>query len=173
MARAVRGANPLSDTQTSTGPDVAAPEYYLLDMGSEQYGDCILYRLGNKTVLIDAGHPSDFDGQEGYESIPDQLAEILGEGPPFKPTLLVVTHAHNDHIGCLPKMIDAGMIKPKFALVADPDLGFPPGYRDAIGGVEHLDSETARAVQRAVAVVAEEDHSFLNDRELDAFLDLA
>jgi len=163
-----------SPTRTASDARPAAAgdgKYYLLDMGGEQYGDSILCVFGDKTVLIDAGHPSDFDGQEGYDSIPDQIAAILGSGPPFDITLLVVTHAHNDHIGCLPKMIDADMIKPKYALVADPDLGFPPGYRDAIDGVEALDNETAVAVQRAVAALSEEDHSFLSDAELASFLD--
>jgi glyoxylase-like metal-dependent hydrolase (beta-lactamase superfamily II) len=120
-------------------------EYYALDMGREQYGDSILCRFGNKTVLIDAGHPSDFDGQEGYDSLPAQLEALLGTSPPFDLTLLVVTHAHNDHIGCLPKMIEAGMIEPEFALVADPDLGFPPGFRDTIDGIEQLDAATTLA----------------------------
>jgi beta-lactamase superfamily II metal-dependent hydrolase len=171
-----RGTAPLAQSSASIASDartVRGGQYYLLDMGREQYGDCILCVFGDKTVLIDAGHPSDFDGQEGYVSIPDQIAEILGQEPPFDLTLLVVTHAHNDHIGCLPKMIDAGMLKPKFALVADPDLGFPPGYRDAIGGVDALDDVTAVAVQRAVAALSEEDHSFLSDAALESFLDAA
>ena len=70
-------------------------------------------------------------------------------------------------------MIEAGMIEPEFALVADPDLGFPPGFRDIIDGIEQLDAATTLAVRRAVAGVAEEDHSFLRDAELEAFLDLA
>lgn len=148
-------------------------EYFILDMGREQYGDSILCRFGEKTVLIDAGHPSDFAGQANYDSIPDQLAAILKSRPPFNISLLVVTHAHNDHIGCLPKMIAAGTINPKFAIVADPDLGFPPGYRDVIDGLDSLDPEAASAVQRAVAAISEEDHSFLPDAELDAFLDAA
>lgn len=167
-APANSATNAASDPVTGT---VRSGKYYLLDMGSEQYGDSILCVFGDKTVLIDAGHPSDFDGQDGYVSIPDQIAEILGTEAPFNITLLVVTHAHNDHIGCLPKMVDADVIHPKFALVADPDLGFPPGYRDAIDGVETLDESTAIAVQRAVAALSEEDHSFLPDAALDAFLD--
>src|SRR5688572_13033344 len=79
----------------------ASGEYFVLDMGREQYGDSVLCRFGDKTVLIDAGHPSDFAGQDNYDSIPDQLAAILRTSPPFNLTLLVVTHAHNDHIGCL------------------------------------------------------------------------
>ena len=171
MARqAIRGRRP--EAEIDGDRPVIGGEYFFLDMGREQYGDCILCRFGDKTVLIDAGHPSDFDGQSGYQSIPEQLEKLLG-APPFKPTLLVVTHAHNDHIGCLPKMIDAGMLQPQFALVADPDLGFPPGFRDAIDVGEALDPATTAAVQRAVAGVSEEDHSFLKDAELDVFLDLA
>lgn len=172
MANATAGpaqspAKAASDARTA----VRDGKYYLLDMGGEQYGDCILCVFDDKTVLIDAGHPSDFDGQEGYDSIPDQIAAILGTEPPFNLTLLVVTHAHNDHIGCLPKMIDADTINPEFALVADPDLGFPPGYRDAIDGVDALDDPTALAVQRVVAALSEEDHSLLSDAALESFLD--
>src|SRR3954454_20857528 len=76
----------------------AGAEYYLLDVGSQQYGDCIFCRFGNKTVLIDGGHSSDFAGQSGYDSIPAQIEQILGHKPPFDLTLLVVTHAHSDHI---------------------------------------------------------------------------
>ena len=57
--------------------------YHLLDMGREQYGDCVLCTFGDTTVLIDAGHPSDFKGQDGYDSIPDQLEAILGSAPPL------------------------------------------------------------------------------------------
>jgi ribonuclease BN (tRNA processing enzyme) len=164
---ATRRRSPASTTATSSS------EYFVLDMGREQYGDSILCRFGDKTVLIDAGHPSDFAGQANYDSIPDQLSAILRKRPPFDISLLVVTHAHNDHIGCLPKMVAAGTIRPKFAIVADPDLGFPPGYRDFIDGLQDLEPGAAAAVQRAVAAISEEDHSFLPDAELDAFLDAA
>jgi beta-lactamase superfamily II metal-dependent hydrolase len=176
MARAAVGTR-RSGTSTATKGTADAPrpraEYFVLDMGREQYGDSILCRFGEKTILIDGGHPSDYSGQPNYDSIPDQLATILRTSPPFKLTLLVVTHAHNDHIGCLPKMISAGTIEPEFAIVADPDLGFPHGYRDFVEGLDTLDPDSASAVQRAVAAISEEDHSFLPDSELDAFLDAA
>ena len=70
-------------------------------------------------------------------------------------------------------MVAAGTIRPKYAIVADPDLGFPPGYRDFIEGLDTLDPASASAVQRAVAALSEEDHSFLSDTDLDAFLDAA
>ena len=37
--------------------------YYLLDMGTEKYGDCVLCVLPDKTILIDGGHRSDWQGQ--------------------------------------------------------------------------------------------------------------
>ena len=170
MARSTRST--AQRRRDASDPSPAA-EYYVLDMGREQYGDSILCRFGDKTVLIDGGHPSDFAGQPNYDSIPDQLSAILGVSPPFNISLLVITHAHNDHIGCLPKMVAAGTINAKFALVADPDLGFPPGYRDFVEGLDAIDPNAASAIQRAVAAISEEDHSFLPDEELDAFLDAA
>src|SRR3954447_1105015 len=104
-------------------------EIYFLDVGQEKYGDCILCKEGNQTVLIDGAHPGDWQGREGHRSIPDQLEELLGQ-PPFKVSLLVVTHVHSDHIGCLPTLIDRNVIRPTWALVADEKLGFG---RDASG----------------------------------------
>src|SRR5712671_4390449 len=73
-------------------------KYYVLDMGSEKYGDSILCVFGNTTVLIDGGHRSDFAGQSGFDSIPKQLSDALGTQSPFKISLLIVTHCHADHI---------------------------------------------------------------------------
>ena len=80
-------------------------EVYLLDMGREKYGDSILCRLGSRSILIDGGHPRDIKDRGEYLSIPNQLAEIFGHEAPFDISLLVVTHCHNDHIGCLPEMV--------------------------------------------------------------------
>src|SRR5207248_8287083 len=82
---------------------------HLLDMGTRMYGDCVLVTHGGKTILIDGGHPPDAD------SIRDQLKELLGKSPPFNIDLLVVTHCHSDHIGCLPTLIEDDVLTVKQA----------------------------------------------------------
>src|SRR6185503_16388583 len=81
-------------------------------------------RRGSRTILIDGGHAGDWKGRDGFKSIPDQLASILHAQPPFPIDLLVVTHCHSDHIGCLPKLVEDGVIDVKRALVADEKFGF-------------------------------------------------
>ena len=97
----------------------------LLDVGKREYGDSILCQLADRTILIDGAHPGDEDGGDGHASIPAQLSQLLEQAqPPFKVDLLIVTHAHNDHIGCLPALVRQGVLQAGHALVADPDLGF-------------------------------------------------
>jgi len=97
---------------------------HLLDVGPEEYGDAVLLELGDVTILIDGAHPADHTGREGHPSIPDQLDELLGETRPHTLSLLVATHAHLDHIGCLPRLVKDNVIAPTWALVADPGLGW-------------------------------------------------
>lgn len=87
-----------------------------LDMGSKMYGDCIYLDLDGFTILIDGGHPEDF---AGGAAIPAQLKRITGQAK-IQVDLLVVTHSHDDHVGCLPRMVEAGVLTAKFALVSDP-----------------------------------------------------
>ncbi|WFU80758.1 MBL fold metallo-hydrolase [Bradyrhizobium sp. CIAT3101] len=133
---------------------------YLLDMGSKIYGDCILAVQGDRSILIDGAHPGDWKSSGETPSIPDQIAEILGK-PPFKINLLVVTHCHSDHIGCLPKMVQDGTIEFETALVADESLGFPTDGEDAAA-----DAETAKVV----AAIVEEPQPDLSGSALDEFL---
>lgn len=144
--------------------------YHFLDVGEKPYGDCILIEFGPLRVLIDGSHVEDFKGQAGHDPIPLQIRKILGGAPPYAIDLLVVTHCHADHIGCLPQLVAEQIIRPKFALVTDPSLGFGRVLQDA-------DSFSDLAGDPKLQVIAaglrEEDASFLNDSDLASFLDAA
>ena len=135
---------------------------HLLDVGTQKYGDCVLYQFGEETVLIDGAHASD------TEHIAAQIDDILNE--PNHISLLIITHAHGDHIGCIPQLVANGDIEVERALVPDPDLGFgrPPG-----SDFHPPDAETAVDRRRRVLAQAlrEEDRSDVSDEELREFLD--
>jgi beta-lactamase superfamily II metal-dependent hydrolase len=135
-------------------------QIFLLDVGTTKYGDCVLIRHGSKTILIDGAHPGD------SERITNQLESILGHAAPFEVDLLVVTHCHSDHIGCLPALVDAGDLKAATALVADEKLGWGRGADDRMDARPLSDGERA-----LMAALHEEDHSDLSDDELREFLE--
>ncbi|PZQ19287.1 MAG: hypothetical protein DI565_02615 [Ancylobacter novellus] len=143
----------------------SAGVFHLLDMGSTKYGDCILVRFGETKILIDGGHPGDWKDRQNVRSIPNQLSGLIS-GPKLHVDLLVVTHCHSDHIGCLPKLVADGSLTARWALVADEKLGFG---RDQEDNLDVLD--TADPMRRAMIVAAlEEDHSDLPDDALEDFL---
>lgn len=145
----------------------------LLDMGDEKYGDCILCQSGETTVLIDGGHVKDIAPRGSTPSIPQQLREILGQegddSTPLKVSLLVVTHCHSDHIGCLPELIGQNILQPEWALVIDEDLGFGrPTGSDA----PPVD-ESSSLAHRVAAALREENHDDLPADQLQDFIDTA
>jgi beta-lactamase superfamily II metal-dependent hydrolase len=140
---------------------------HLLNMGRTKYGDCIVVECGGKTILVDGGHPGDDKDREDRPSIPSQLEEIFGHEAPFHFDLLVVTHCHQDHIGCLPKLVAKNIISCDRALVADEKLGF--GLNVEGEGDARL-SGVGSKIRSLVAALSEEDHSSLRGDELDEFL---
>lgn len=137
---------------------------YALDMGNQMYGDCLLVVSGKTSILIDGGHSSDFVGQKGFDSIPAQLETVLGP-PPFEVSLLVVTHCHADHIGCLPRMVSEGLLQPRWALVADERIGFGRGV-----GELDMFADMPLAAQGVLAALREEDRTGMDEEELSEFL---
>lgn len=140
---------------------------HLLNMGRTKYGDCIVVQRGGMSILIDGGHPGDWKDNEYRPSIPAQLEQILGGQAPYHFDLLVVTHCHQDHIGCLPKLIAEDIITCNRALVADEKLGF--GIDDQ-GGSDVRVTAAPERIRRLVAALSEEDHSNLRGPALEEFL---
>jgi beta-lactamase superfamily II metal-dependent hydrolase len=138
---------------------------HLLDVGKKQYGDCVLLTLGDRTVLIDGGNPESFNASHPHDSIPQQLKQLIGGDPPYHVSLLVVTHAHNDHIGCLPKLIDQELLTADWALVADPDLG----WGNPIDG-DAIDAGQPPEVQTMLAALREEPMIDASDEDVASFL---
>ena len=97
---------------------------YLLDVGDTRYGDCIIVQNGSRSILIDGAHPGD------EALLLAQFKTVFGHDAPFKFELLIVTHCHNDHIGCLPGLVANGDVKFDKALVADERLGWGRSVTD-------------------------------------------
>ncbi len=121
---------------------------HLLDVGDEKYGDAILCEFGKTAVLIDGAHPGDHRRTGRHPSIPEQLEKLLGRGRTHEVGLLIVSHAHQDHVGCLPRLVRDDIVRAESVLLVDPDLAFPSGP-DAFAGVSD-------AVRRAAAAIREE-----------------
>jgi beta-lactamase superfamily II metal-dependent hydrolase len=139
---------------------------HLLDVGLEKYGDCLLLQFGDTRVLIDGAHTGDHDGSEGHDSIPDQIGALLGSQPPYTVDLLVVSHAHEDHIGCLPRLVSDGVLHARWALVSDPGLGWGRAVDAA-----PPDAGADERVRRVLAGLRELPRvEELDGRRLEAFL---
>ena len=130
----------------------------LLDMGPHTYGDSVFINHPQASILIDGGYGALAADRPQAPSIPSQLARILDREPPFEIDLLVVTHGHLDHVGCLPRLVEDGVLRPEWALVADPDLAFGP-----FDGVVAPD---APGLGLLALALREEPHDRLPDAEL-------
>jgi beta-lactamase superfamily II metal-dependent hydrolase len=140
---------------------------HLLDVGTRDYGDALLCRVGGRTILIDGGHPGDERSGGGRAGLIDQLRAIYGGEPPFKPDLLIVSHAHLDHIGALPTMVSTGILEPLVALVADPDLGWGVAVDDGAGG-SFDGPRSVTAAMREEPIPSDRDDSSLSQWIADA-----
>lgn len=136
---------------------------WLLDVGPEEYGDAVLCQFGNKTVLIDGAHPGDAEGRGGHPSIPDQIGQLLNQQPPYQLSLIIISHAHQDHIGCLPKLIKDDVLRAEWALVVDPQLGW--------GRADEDDRDSAVTDDRVRAIAAALREEIRTDRTDDATLE--
>ena len=128
---------------------------YLLDMGERDYGACIACRYGDRSLLVDGAHKRDLDYPDGAEAVLTQLERVFGHGPPFHVSLLVVTHCHDDHVGCLPELVGRGYLTADWALVADEHLliaDMPCDLQECLGG--HGGAPLAREGRAAFPRVA-------------------
>lgn len=85
---------------------------------------------------------------------------------PASISLLVVTHCHADHIGCLPELVANGDIVARWALVADESRRWSDDTR------KYLD-EAPEPARCAVTALLEEEYGAETDEETLDLLDRA
>ncbi|MDB5342381.1 MAG: hypothetical protein JWP89_758 [Schlesneria sp.] len=135
-------------------------DIHILDVGNTKYGDCIVLHKAGRWILIDAAHPGD------SVLITKQLRKLFGTEPPFAFNLLIVTHCHLDHIGCLPALVANSIVTFEKALVADERLGFGRSVTDD-SPVDALPS----ALKKVVLGLQEEPVADGTDEEIRQFMD--
>lgn len=153
----------IDSNSISSAADAPKPfAIHLLDVGEEEYGDCVLCQFGDVSVLIDGSHTGDQKPSGDHPSIPDQIGKILKQKQtPFRLSLLIVSHAHEDHIGCLPYLIKNRLLTFDWALVADPDLGWgrsPNGSRDDIVSDERV-RQVVAGLREEIRTARTDDHT--------------
>jgi len=144
-------------TATQPAAEDAPFAVHLLDVGQQEYGDAVLCRFGPVSVLIDGAHPGDeLDRGDGHPPIPRQLEELLGQQRPIQVSLLIVTHAHQDHIGCLPAMVADDILRADWALVADPRLAWGRSGQEAGADPAQQPASREPRLQQLAAALREE-----------------
>jgi hypothetical protein len=125
---------------------------HLIDIGDREYGDCLLVEAGGKRILIDGGHQGDDYPDGPYPGITKQLRDLTGSGGKVAVDLLVLSHAHADHVGTLPDLVPAAL-DVEWALLPDDELSWgrplgapvpdlPDSIRAAVAGIrEEVPSE--------------------------------
>ncbi len=154
----------------------------LLDVGAISYGDSILCQIGSRTILIDGGKKASgrksssivLGEQIHHRPLQDQVQDLLETA---RVDLLVVTHCHSDHVGCLPQLFEDGELECEWALLADPQLGFgitsgsdePPAF-EAMTARDKL--EFALREEPLLNATDEEIRAFIEDsaREYQAYV---
>ncbi|MGB8509521.1 MAG: MBL fold metallo-hydrolase, partial [Pyrinomonadaceae bacterium] len=112
------------------------------------------------SVLIDGGHRGD------EELVLGQLEKLLGQTSPVTVSLIIITHPHDDHIGCLPGLVAQGALKAEWALVCDPQYRWgEPGDTDS--EFAGRDSRVRGVVEAAL----EHDRTEWDDDALAGFID--
>lgn len=126
---------------------------HLLDVGPREYGDALLLQFGDRSVLVDGAHMGRQNGDAPHPSIPSQLSELLHKPePPFEVDLLIVSHAHHDHVGCLPYLVKHGILKVGWALMPHPGAAFGR----ALGEPNPIDALDSVRVKSVLAALREE-----------------
>lgn len=144
----------------------------LLDVGAISYGDSILCQADSKVILIDGGKTASgrsstsiVRGEEiHHQPLQKQIRDLLGT---THVNLLVVTHCHSDHVGCLPSLLEDGDLECEWALLADPQYGF--GITSDADEPPAFDEMTPR--QKLWFALREEPLLGASDEEIRAFIE--
>src|SRR2546428_4374507 len=146
--------------------DVGGSRITLLDVGEQKYGDSVLCEIAGLRIMIDGAHKGDDVRKVGHASIPDQLRTLTGaKSGPIALDLLVVTHMHDDHIGCLPELVGNRVITSKNTLALDSKWRWERAPDSA-----PQDAVITGARQVALALAEEPRSPDLSDAEILAFL---
>lgn len=112
---------------------------------TEVGGSCMLVAAGTTRVLVDAGRRTG-----AGDPAPPGLAAVLDEGPV---DAVVLTHAHNDHTGWVPVVVDRCPGVPVYATAPTCDL-LPVMWEDTVKVVAGDPSPPYGSVQVAAALAA-------------------